>query len=194
MADTNASLIVFCGPMMSGKTSKLLMALERLKYQHKRVAVFKPSLDVRYSASEIVSHLGWRHPATTVQGGADILEALAEADVAPDAIAVDEAFMIPGVAGVLTWLYRTGVDVVVSTLDISATGKPFPEVEKLLPWATHIEKCSAVCTQCGRDAFYTHKKQVSTDDEIEVGGAEMYEPRCSRHHVAIDLRPKLNEP
>jgi thymidine kinase len=98
------------------------------------------------------------------------------------------------VAGVLTWLYRTGIDVVVSTLDISATGKPFHEVEKLLPWATHIEKCSAVCTQCGRDAFYTHKKQVSSDDEIEVGGAEMYEPRCSRHHIAIDLRPKLNEP
>jgi len=176
----NPTLTVFTGCMFSSKTTSLLLALERFKHQKKRIMVFKPAIDQRYSESEVVSHSGWRHSATTVKEGADILGALAEVEGSPDVVAVDEAFMIPGIAEVLIWLYKSGISVVVSTLDLSATGKAFHEVEKLLPWATHIEKCAAVCTECGRDAFYTHKKFVS-GEEIEVGGAELYEPRCFRH-------------
>lgn len=192
MSAQNPTLVVYAGPMFSSKTTRLLLALERFKHQGKRVMVFKPTIDDRYSANEVVSHSGWRHDAITVKDGPDIIKALSEASDAPDVVAVDEAFMIPGIAEVLTWLYRTGISIVVSTLDLSYAGKPFPEVEKLLVWATHVEKCSAVCTECGRDAFYTHKKQV-TDDEIEVGGAELYSPRCFRHHLAIDNRPKIHE-
>lgn len=190
--NVNPSLTVYAGPMFSAKTSKLLLDLERFKYQHKKVIVFKPALDDRYSDTEVVSHSGWRHPAVVVKEGADILEALTNAAEPPDVVAVDEAFMIKGVAEVLIWLYRTGVSVVVSTLDLSYSGKAFPEVERLLPWATRVEKCAAVCTECGRDAHYTHKKQVG-DDEIEVGGAELYEARCFLHHLAIDNRPKIHD-
>ncbi len=193
MMRQNPTFTIFAGAMFSSKTTKLLSALERFKYQHKRIVVFKPSLDDRYSPSEVVSHGGWSCPAQTVRNGADILTALEKMDGEPDVVAVDEAFMIPNVAEVLTWLYRNGISIVVSTLDISATGKPFHEVEKLLAWATHVEKCAAVCTICARDAFYTHKKQVDEDrGEIQVGGTELYEPRCYQHHLAIDKREKIH--
>lgn len=191
MSGQNPTLAVFVGPMFSSKTTKLLLALERFKYQHRRIMVFKPSIDDRYHESEVVSHGGWHHTAVTVKEGKDIFEKLSEAEHAPQVVAVDEAFMIPGVADALIYLYQLGIDIVVSTLDLSATGKPFSEVEKLMAWATHIEKCSAVCTECGRDAYYTHKKQTS-GDEIEVGGSELYEPRCFRHHIAIDKRPRID--
>lgn len=187
----NPEFIIFTGPMFSSKTTRMLSTLERYKYQKKRIAVFKPKLDDRYSRDEVVSHSGWSVEATTITEGADLLEALSEMENAPDVIAVDETFMINGIAEVLTWLYRSGFTVVVSTLDISATGKPFSEVEKMMPWATHIKKCSAICTVCGRDAYYTHKKQVDDESEIQVGGAELYEPRCFRHHAVIDLRTDL---
>ncbi len=181
--------------MFSSKTTKLLSALERFKYQRKRVAVFKPSIDDRYSTGEVVSHSGWSAVATGVKTGADILEILAQMPDEPDVVAVDEAFMIPNIAEVLVWLYRNGVSVVVATLDISSQGKAFHEVERLLLWATHIEKCASVCTVCGRDAFYTHKKQIDDKDdivvtgtEVHVGGAELYEPRCFSHHIAVDKR------
>jgi thymidine kinase len=194
MSGQNPTLVVYAGPMFSAKTSRLLLDLERFKYQHKRVMVFKPTIDDRYSEDEIVSHSGWRHAAACVKDGAGLLEALANAAEPPEVVAVDEAFMIPGIAEVLIWLYRTGVSVVVSSLDLSATGKPFHEIEKLMAWATHVEKCVAVCEECGRDACYTHKKQASEGDaEIWVGGSEMYSPRCFRHHVAIDNRPKIHE-
>ncbi len=193
MSGQNPTLTVFVGPMFSSKTTKLLSSLERFKLQGKHAMVFKPTIDDRYSEVEVVSHGGWRHPAITVKEGPDILGALADAERPPDVVAVDEAFMIPGVSEVLIWLYRSGISVVVSSLDMSYLCKPFVEVEKLLAWATHVEKCSAVCTECGRDAFYTHKKQTAIGREIEVGGAELYEPRCFRHHLAVDNRPKIHD-
>ena len=109
---------------------------------------------------------------------------LSEMEENPHVIAVDEAFMIPGIANVLIWLYRSGYSIVVSSLDLSAAGKPFEEIEKMLPWATKVEKLSAVCVVCNRDAHYTYKKQVG-GDEIEVGGSELYEPRCLKCHPTI---------
>ena len=54
-------------------------------------------------------------------------------------------------------------------------------MSKMLPWATKVEVCPAVCTICGADAFYTYKKGGS-DDDVEIGGKELYEPRCAIHH------------
>lgn len=189
----NPQFIAYVGPMFGGKTSKMLAALERFKYQHKRVTVFKPQIDDRYSTEDVVSHNGWKVPATTVKNGADVLQFLVDANEAPHIVAVDEAFMIPGIAEVLVWLFKMGYTIVVSTLDMSSAGKPFAEVEKLLPWATYIEKCPAVCTVCGRDAFYTYKKQANIDDQsdINIGGSEMYESRCFSHHLGVDGREKL---
>jgi thymidine kinase len=183
---TNPSFHVYCGPMFSSKTSRLLMELERYKYQHVHVVVFKPQIDTRYSISEVITHGGWRHSAVCVQDGSDVLKYLAEIDVDPSVIAVDEAFMIPGIAEALVFLYQSGFNVVVSTLDMASNGKPFPEVVQMLPWATKIEKCTAVCTVCGDDAFFTHKKTTGGSElVVEVGGDELYEPRCAAHFPTV---------
>jgi thymidine kinase len=184
----NPEFIVHCGPMFSSKTTALLMTLERFTYQNKVIAAFKPKIDDRYSVNEIVSHNGFKYPAREITAGADIFQYLSSPDVKePTVIAVDEAFMIPGIADALIWLYRNGFTVVVSSLDISSSGKIFSEIEKILPWATKVDKCSAVCTVCGSDAHYTHRK-VAGGEEIEIGGAASYEPRCLTHHVGIVLR------
>lgn len=187
----NPTFTIYTGPMFSSKTSRLLMELEKCKYQRKQTVVFKPKIDNRYSVSDIVTHAGWKHPAVCVKEGADVLQHLADIEDDPRVIAVDEAFMIPGIAEVLIFLYRSGFSVIVSTLDIAANGKPFPEVVQMLPWATHIEKCTSVCTVCGRDAYYTHKKMTGGNElVVEVGGDELYEPRCFDHHLAVNNRPK----
>ena len=184
--NANPSFHVFCGPMFSSKTSRLLMELERYKYQRVNTVVFKPQIDTRYSVSEILTHGGWSHPAVCVREGADILQHLANIDEDPDVIAVDEAFMIPGIAEVLVFLYQSGFNIVVSTLDMASNGRPFPEVVQMLPWATKIEKCTAICTVCGDDAYFTHKKTIGGDEfVVEVGGDELYEPRCATHFPMV---------
>lgn len=176
--------MMFLGPMFSAKTSRLLMELERLKYMKKRVVVFKPSIDSRYSADAVVTHSGWAVPANIVESGQDILAHLNAIDDVVDVVAVDEAFMIDDVSSVLIWLFKNGVSILVSTLDMSSSCKPFKETERMMPWATHVEKCTAICTVCSCPAHYTYKK-VADDDEIQVGGVEMYEPRCWSCHPTL---------
>jgi thymidine kinase len=190
----NPTLTVYTGPMWSGKTTRMLSDLERFRLQKRDCIAFKPALDVRYGYGKIVSHSGWCVPASVVKTGFDMLAMLEASDRMPQVVAVDEAFMISGVADALIWLYSRGTTVVVSTLDMSYTCKPFKEVQRLLPWATRIEKCVAVCVECGQDARYTHKKIAEDDREIQVGGAEMYEPRCMAHmsffaDKLLDIRP-----
>ena len=179
--------IIFTGPMFGSKTTRLMAVVDRFKYQNRKVLAFKPMMDDRYNQADIVTHNGGKITASTVQDAAEIFMHLAESDDNYDVVAVDEAFMISGIADVLIWLYQRGITVVVSSLDMSATCKPFEELQKILPWATQIEKCPAVCPVCSRDAYYTYKKN---DDgvEIAVGGAELYEPRCFDHHPIMNKR------
>jgi len=130
-------------------------------------------MDDRYSEGEICTHAGLRFPAKNVQSGAEILKQSQGYDV----IGVDEAFMIEGSASALLSLFKAGKTVVVSSIQISASGSVFEEVRDLMPWATKINVCPAVCVKTNRDAFYTVRK-VESLSEIEVGGADMYEPRA----------------
>ena len=104
-----------------------------------------------------------------------------------DVVAVDEAFMIDGCADALLYLFRTGISIVVSSLQLSASGNAFFEVKEMMPWATKIEVCPAVCPKTGRDAFYTHRKMEGLD-EITVGGSDLYEPRSWEHHNFMNQR------
>ena len=127
-----------------------------------------------------MTHTGITWDAQNVKDGNDIIKLANGADI----IAVDEAFMIPGCGEALISLFKKGKSIYVSSIQLSADAQPFAEIQLMFPWATKIEKLSAVCVVCNKDAFYTYKKQTG-GDEIEVGGGELYEPRCSRCHPLI---------
>ena len=172
---------MFVGPMFGSKTTRLLAAIDRYKYQKKNVAAFKPKIDDRYSSLEISTHAGGKFPAIPIESGDDLFFWWTENSSNYDIIAVDEAFMIPDISNALISMFSCGTDIIVSSLDLSATLRSFDEIERMLPWATKIEKCPAVCTTCNRDAFYTYRK-VDGIAEITVGGSDLYEPRCWEHH------------
>lgn len=178
--------IVFCGPMFGGKTTKLLSAVDRYHYQKRDIFAFKPLIDQRYAKEKIVTHWGGELKAHLIHDANGIWEFLATAKVTPSqqpVIAVDEAFMLSDAGKVLPELFKRGATVIVSTLQISSDGNTYPEVAAFMPYATKVEVCPAVCTAtaCGADAHYTEKIGGRSDHGIEVGGAEMYQPRCFRH-------------
>jgi thymidine kinase len=177
--------IIFTGPMFGSKTTRLLAAVDRFRYQSRKIIAFKPCIDERYSKSEICTHNGGKIEAQSVKTGKDIFTKVTSSQDTIDVIAVDEAFMIPGSAKYLLDLFRAGYTIVVSSLQLSATGNVFEEIRDMMPWATKIEVCPAVCTITGLDAFYTHKK-FNNMKEITVGGSDLYEPRCWFHHESIN--------
>lgn len=185
------SLSVYTGGMWSGKTSRMLLEIEKHRHGGREIHAFKPAIDNRYALDSIVTHMGWSIPATCVTSGADIEEHMLTHAGAFDncVIVVDELFMLPGAADTLIWFYKRGVDVVVASLDLSFSCEPFEEVMRLLPWATHVVKCTSACSVCGADASYTYRKvtdPVSQASNIAVGGKESYAPRCRLHHPFLD--------
>ena len=181
--------ITYIGPMFGAKTSALLLRLERFQLQGLKIVLFKPNVDKRYSTTQVVTHSGWNRDAVSITSGFDLLSHLENEP--PDVVALDEAFMVKDSSKVLPWLFKNGMTVVVSSLDLSYKCEPFKEVRNILPYATEVHKCPAICPICGADAFYTYRKPGFVDDEIIVGGAELYEPRCYRHHPIINER--MNE-
>ena len=86
-------------------------------------------------------------------------------------------------------LHLHGETILVSTLQLSSEPfgyKAFNEVQDLMPWATSIEVCPAVCSQCDIDAFYT-QRIGSQPKQILVGGAEAYQPVCWKHSLVNKL-------
>jgi thymidine kinase len=163
---------IYTGPMFGSKTTKMLSTLERCLHQNKKVVAFKPRMDDRYSESQICTHAGLKFPAKNVSSGNDIIKMSEGYDV----VGVDEAFMIDGSAAALLKLFFSGKTIVVSSIQLSASGVVFDEIKDILPWATHVEVCPAVCVKSGNDAFYTVRKS-KLESEIEVGGSDLYEPR-----------------
>jgi thymidine kinase len=159
--------------MFGSKTTKMLSVLERCSYQNRKVIAFKPKMDDRYATGEICTHAGLKFPATNVSSGSDIALQAEGYDV----VGVDEAFMIDGCSNALIDLFKRGTTVVVSSIQLSASGNVFDEIKEILPWATKIEVCPAVCVKTGDNAYYTVRK-VDSLSEIEVGGADIYEPRA----------------
>ena len=96
-------------------------------------------------------------------------------------IAVDEAFMINGIGEVLVDLFQRGHTILLSSLQLSSDFTPYKEIQAVMPYATKVEVCPAVCSTCGADAHYTKKVGGRSDHSIEVGGSEMYQPKCFLH-------------
>jgi|APSaa5957512535_1039671.scaffolds.fasta_scaffold39841_3 thymidine kinase len=179
----NPKFVVYCGPMFSSKSTRLIADVERYNLQGRSVVCFKPKMDERYQPTKITTHNGASIEAQLVVTGEDIVDIIDNLALKPDVVAVDEAFMIENSSTALVKLFKRGIHIVVSSIDLSASCTPFTEVAAMLPFATNVVKCTAVCTSCGTDAPYTKRKFQNEDDEIVVGGSELYEPSCFEHHI-----------
>jgi len=169
---------MYVGPMFGGKTTRMLSAVDRYKYQGQKILAFKPQVDERYSKESIVTHWGHELNANRILDGAALKrKVIQQAQKNPCVIAVDEVFMIPGCGNVLVELFKQGNTILISSLQLSSDGSPYPEVACMFPYATYVEVCAAVDPISKRDAYYTEKYGGRKDHAIEVGGAEMYRPR-----------------
>ena len=168
---------VVCGPMFSGKSEELIRRLRRAKIARKRVQVFKPALDNRYSDDEIVSHGDQRMKSEPVSGAQEILQKL---DWRTQVVGVDEAnFFGPDLVEIAGQLADSGKQVIIAGLDTDYLGRPFPPMPDLLCLAESITKTLAICIRCGNPAKHT-QRLVESDDLIVVGATGMYEARCRR--------------
>ncbi len=168
---------VICGPMFSGKSEELIRRLRRAMIARKRVQVFKPTIDTRYSENEIVSHGDQRMRSEVIANAGEILKKL---DWRTQVVGVDEPnFLGPELIDIAQQLADSGKQVIIAGLDTDYMGRPFTPIPELLALAESITKTLAICMRCGNPAKHT-QRLVESDDLIVVGAAGMYEARCRR--------------
>ncbi|MGH7571165.1 MAG: thymidine kinase [Gemmatimonadota bacterium] len=178
---------VICGPMFSGKSEELIRRLRRAEIARQRIQVFKPLVDDRFSADEIVSHSEMRIRAERVPHAGAILERL---DERTQVVGVDEAqFFDDRLVDVCDRLANLGKRVVVAGLDQDFLGRPFDPIPQLLAKAEEITKTLAICVRCGNPANFT-QRIVGNEERIVVGGASAYEARCRQ---CFEPRPGQRE-
>lgn len=188
---TSGWIEVICGCMFSGKTEELLRRCNRARYAKLEVAIFKPSVDVRYAADDVVSHSEQRLPCIPVSQASDILRNVGTARV----VGIDEAqFFDEDVVEVAMRLADAGRRVVVAALDQDFKNEPFGPVPQLLAVAEFVDKLQAICQSCGGPGTRTQRliegRPASPEEPvIRVGAKEAYEPRCRSCHVLDAGRP-----
>jgi len=171
------SIEVIAGSMFSGKSEELIRRVRRAQIARQKVQIFKPRIDARYSADEIVSHSDMKMPSQVGGSPAEIRENLADDT---EVVGIDEGqFFDASVVDVANALADRGIRVIVAGLDQDFRGRPFEPMPQLMAVAEYVDKTLAVCMRCGAPANRS-QRLVAAEDRVVVGGAGQYEARCRR--------------
>lgn len=165
---------VVCGSMFSGKTEELIRRLRRAKIANQNVAIYKPTIDVRYDETKVVSHNATSIEAIPIAHSSELLKIDKDINV----LGIDEAqFFDMELVDVCQELAERDVRVIIAGLDMDYRGVPFGPIPHLLAVAEYITKVHAICVHCGNLA--THSYRLSDDDALVLlGEKQQYEPRC----------------
>jgi thymidine kinase len=181
----SGKLIVYCGPMTAGKTTSLLNQVRKALEEEKKILVIKPEIDSRYALEDIKTHDGFSlkdvYSGKIHQLGIEdsISEELMDE---VDIIFLDEIQFFKKIHLQLEEILLKGVSVFAFGLDQDSSGNPFGIMPFLLSMADKVEKLSSKCNICGKTATKTFRKQnIESNDQVLIGGAETYEPRCLFH-------------
>ena len=172
---THGWIEVIVGSMFSGKSEELIRRLRRAQIARQHVQIFKPAIDVRYAADQIVSHSEMRIPSVAVRTARELLEAV---ERNTEVVGIDEGqFFDQELPMICNTLADQGKRVIVAGLDQDYLGKPFEPMPQLLAIAEYITKTHAICMVCGNPANHT-QRLVASGDRVLVGAQGMYEARC----------------
>jgi thymidine kinase len=168
---------VITGSMFSGKSEELIRRLRRAQIARRKVQIFKPKIDNRFSDDHIISHSDMRIPSVNLLSSRDLL---AQVERDTEVVGIDEGqFFDAELPAVCSTLADQGKRVIVAGLDQDYLGKPFEPMPQLLAIAEYITKTLAICMVCGNPANHT-QRLVASEDRVLLGAQGTYEARCRR--------------
>ncbi|WP_225696183.1 thymidine kinase [Candidatus Phytoplasma sp. AldY-WA1] len=181
---------IICGPMFSGKTTKLIQKINFFKSLGIKVLVVKPKIDDRYSKKkELITHDLKTISSLLINKSKDILDFL-EKDV--KVLFIDEVqFLDQEIEEIVNNLSYRGMHIIIGGLELDFCGRPFGSMNYLLSIADQVIKLKSSCNVCGKEANRTQRIvdgsiPKSTDPIVLVGEKNYHEPRCRKCHKFIN--------
>lgn len=196
--NNHGEITVHIGPMFSGKTSALIAELVvAANVAHLVTQAFKPDIDNRGEGLSVIKSKGaGEFPAQSIRAGApEHLLSLLQDGV--EVVGIDEAqFFAPAIVRVVREMSASGIAVVLAGIPTDFRNEPFGSMPILMAIAGALQTHRAICTYrddhanklCRAPATRTQRiidgQPASWDSPVVVvGGYELYEARCIRHHM-----------
>lgn len=188
------SLIVYCGPMFSGKTTAMLNEITKyIDITHNNKAlIINHSLDTR-NVKDIVSSHSSMYKGISDKINVVSTDKLNTVNISDYiVIGIDESnFFDDLYISVKKWL-EDGKHIICSGLDGNYKMEKFGKISDLLHLSDKFIKLNAICSLCLKELNETvtpfnttpapfTKKIVDGDNEIDIGGADKYIPVCRKH-------------
>lgn len=193
-------LKVHIGPMFAGKSTHIITTYKRFSYKTDNVIIVNHASDTRYTnimkldetimdeteshkTTNVVSHNKLALNAISVHN----LQELYDMTIYKTAeiILIDEGNLYDDI----TDFINTSVNIDKKHVEVyGLTGtfemKPFGKLLDILPMTTDIEQLKALCELCPDNvpAEFT-KNKVKLDNELTIGGADMYMSVCRYHYL-----------
>ncbi len=198
--NTEPHLEIIIGTMFSGKSTELIRRVNRYEVAGKKVQLFKPILDDRYSRDHVASHDGLKRTVTYVY---DLDDLKRKYEPSIGVLGVDEPqFLESGIVDFTEEHVRRGGIAVVSPLLKDFLDNYFVfkdgklDTSEFVRRADHVTYLKALCTYqvensqdnvCGDEAtrvqrFIDGKVAPPDSPLVLVGGKEAYAPRCRKHY------------
>lgn len=192
----NGYILVITGGMFSGKSEQLIDRCKKFEaYGKKKVKVYKPSGDKRFSEDEVVSRMGCHFPATDIPEKITdkVMNQILSETKDVDVVGFDESqFYSKNIMPLVSELAYNGKYVIVAGLNMDYRGKEFGYIGGILAMADKIIRLHSFCAICGSEKG-THTQRLVNgkpakkgEPIVLIGDTESYEPRCRKCFVPPD--------
>lgn len=155
------------------KLGKIIDEANRQKIAGKKIKVFKPIIDNRFSENSLVDRNGQKIAAINIEN----IEEIKSYDA--DVYLIDEFQFLKGDIKAIQDLESKGKKFYIAGLNLTTEKKPFGKMGDILCCADNAQMMTSICEICkGENAIYSYCKIQKTGDVL-VGGDDIYIPVCS---------------
>lgn len=184
-------LVLVIGPMFAGKSTFIFKKSKEFKKDE--YLALKPSIDDRYGECEIVTHNKEKIEALNVK---NLVKTFSTIDIRKyKCIFIDEGQFFDDLEigiEVIDKLKFKGV-VYVCGLNGDFKRKPIGQINNIIGRADDIKFLKGKCFNCENPSCFSLKIDNSVGKQIDVGGAEKYQPvcgNCYRHFEEVSVSRK----
>jgi len=182
-------LEIICGPMFSGKTSKLLEIFNQYAYCEVPVLVINYKGDTRYSSTHLTTHDRREIPCVFTEhlhnlDADELTRCLVENSAV---ILVNEGqFFEDLFVWTKTQVEKHAKSVYIAGLDGDFRRETFGDLLKLIPLADKVTKLQSICSQCrnGTPALFSHRK--TSEQTQKIIGTDEYIPVCRYCYLRLN--------
>ena len=171
-------LVIYTGPMKSGKTTKLIEQYKKTLEKHpKTTYMFKPAIDNRFSYAKVVARNMQDQVLATLLNDIDMLWYFKDMY---NYFFIDEFQLLDGNINVIRDLLDLDKNIYVSGLNLTADRKPFGRINDLMCMANKIYILNGKCEVCNKEdkGIYTYYSGTKTADILI--GEDNYICVCSK--------------